>query len=236
MCTGLVPINGLTLTKKKNSHTHTHHIYIFSGVFCFSFAICFFDVMYMYMFMCMCMYVGDHKYHSSTLNAIREVILINPLTFYYHDGMSLGIPNDIQVAHDSVYYSNSMRDPKKWLKFLTGKASTGYIVKFISKRLVERVQVSLKNMHEVLFDKHSRLSADLLRITRANIPLSLLVSASDPGLEIVKAQAKRTLKKGQASGAIRVKTFAGANHTFSRLKHRNDLLVYMREKFTKDYQ
>ncbi len=168
--------------------------------------------------------------------AIREVMLINPLVFYWQDGMTLDIPGDIQIAQDSKYYSSSMRDPKKWLKFLTGKASTGSIVKFIKDRVVERTRVIVKHLRESVLNEHSPLSADLLRITQANIPINLLISASDPGLELVKSQAKRTLKKGQSSGIIRVKTFAGANHTFSRLQHRNDLMAYMRKKFSDEYQ
>ncbi len=167
---------------------------------------------------------------------IREVMLINPLVFYWQDGMTLDIPGDIQIAQDSKYYSSSMRDPKKWLKFLTGKASTASIVKFIKDRFVERARVILKHLRESVLNEHSPLSADLLRITHANIPISLLISASDPGLELVKSQARRTLKKGQSSGIIRVKTFAGANHTFSRLQHRNDLMAYMHKKFSDEYQ
>jgi len=167
---------------------------------------------------------------------VREVVLINPLTFYWQEGMSLDIPSDIQVAHDAKYYSSSMRDPKKWMKLLTGKASTGYILSFIKKRLCEKVKVKAKHLREALLDQHTPLSADLLRITRANIPVSLLISASDPGLEIVQTQARRTLKKGQASGIIRVKIFAGANHTFSGFQHRNELMKFIHQKFTKDYR
>ena len=183
---------------------------------------------------------GAHAaFHSAlTISSpeVCEAVLINPLTFYWQDGMSLGIPNDIQVAHDAKYYSNSMRDPKKWLKLLSGKASTGAIIQFVKDRLLNKLAVKLKHLRENILDEHTQLSADLLRITSANIPVSLLISASDPGLEIVQTQARRTLKKGQASGIIRVKTFAGANHTFSGFQHRNDLLAYIRQKFSSDYQ
>jgi len=164
--------------------------------------------------------------------AIREIMLINPLVFYWEDSMSLDIPGDIQIAQDSKYYSNSVRDPKKWMKIFTGKASTSYIFAFLKKQIIKQSRELISGIRELLLKENSALSVDLVQITQANIPIDLLVSASDPGLELVKSQAKYTFIKACKAGAIRVKIFAGANHTFSRLRHRQDLLDYLKNKFS----
>ncbi|MEY4591090.1 MAG: hypothetical protein RL497_3166 [Pseudomonadota bacterium] len=180
---------------------------------------------------------GAHGAFHSALNSsaenISEIIVINPLAFYWEDGMSLETPDNIQTAQDSKYYASSMRDPKKWLKLLSGKASVGYILNFVKKQSIEIINTWIKYINEVVLNNHTELSRDLLRIIRAKIAISLLVASNDPGVDLVNAQAKRTLKTARAKGSIQVKIFSGANHTFSRYKHRQEFLAFIKEKFTR---
>lgn len=182
---------------------------------------------------------GAHGAFHSALGAasanISEILVINPLAFYWEDGMTLVTPEGIQTAQDSKYYANSMRDPKKWLKLIRGKASLGYILGFIRKQLAAKFTAWMKYADEVILNNHTALSADILRIIRAKIAISFLVASNDPGIDLVNDQAKRTFSNEVSKGAIQVKIFSGANHTFSRYKHRQEFLAFIKEKFTGEH-
>ena len=66
-----------------------------------------------------------------------ESVLINPLTYFWKDGMSLDHTQNgrLNAMH---YYLNAVLDPKKWLRLLSGNSQLGIIggVKMLVRRLL----------------------------------------------------------------------------------------------------
>jgi alpha/beta superfamily hydrolase len=162
---------------------------------------------------------------------LKEVLLINPLTFYWHEGMSLAIPAEAQNLHDTAYYRQSLRNWDKWKKLLTGKAATGYIMRYAGERIKNLVKEQLKGINEVLFNQQSQLAADFKRITDSGIRIRFLLSSTDPGYDILKSQARRALRKGLANKTITLDLIDGADHTFSKKDKRDQLLDVIRARY-----
>ena len=142
---------------------------------------------------------------------IAELILINPLTFYWEEGMSLETTRRFE---DAAAYKRSMRDPGRWLKLLRGDVNM--------KRLVEVLVTQAKAKLAVKEDL--RLSRDLRKLAAMNRPVTFFIAEGDPGREILMAGAPRTAKRSMRSGKMRVEMIPGADHTFSQLKPRADLV------------
>ncbi|ARU27659.1 serine aminopeptidase domain-containing protein [Cellvibrio sp. PSBB006] len=162
---------------------------------------------------------------------VKDILLINPLTFYWHEGMSLAIPAEAQNLHDTAYYRQSIRNLDKWKKLISGKAETGYILRYAAERCKQLMQERIKGIREVLFNQQSQLAADVKRITDLGIRIHFLLSSGDPGYDIIKSQARRTLRKGIANKTLALDVIDGADHTFSRKTRRDDMLAVISERY-----
>ena len=68
--------------------------------------------------------------------AIVESILINPRTYFWTDGMVLG-DTGLSRANSLHYYLNTIKDPGKWRRLLSGRSNEGLIggVKMFAQRM-----------------------------------------------------------------------------------------------------
>ncbi len=162
---------------------------------------------------------------------LKEVLLINPLTFYWREGMSLAIPAEAQNLHDTAYYRQSIRNLEKWKKLLTGRAATGYIFRYAAERSRQLAQGQIKNIREILFKQRSQLAEDFIRIAGQGIRIRFVLSSGDPGYDIIKSQAGRTFRKGIAQKTMALDLIEGADHTFSKKIKREQLLAVVGERY-----
>jgi pimeloyl-ACP methyl ester carboxylesterase len=143
---------------------------------------------------------------------IEELILINPMSFYWKEGDSLDTSRRFE---DAAAYKRSARDPRRWLKLLRGDVNM--------KRLVEVVISQACNKLRLREDP--RLSGDLRKLCeQLNRPLTVFIAEGDPGRDIIMAGAPRTATRAMKRGAMRMEMIAGADHTFSQFKPRKELL------------
>ncbi len=159
-------------------------------------------------------------------HAICELVLINPLTFYWEEGMSLETTRHFE---DAIQYRKSMRDPGRWMKLLRG----GVNVRRLGETLLGMARAKMKAHGDALREAilphaGTRLSRDLAKLAKMKRPLALFIAEGDPGREIVMAGAKRTATRALASGAMRMEVIPAADHTFSRLAPRRELMRRMR--------
>jgi alpha-beta hydrolase superfamily lysophospholipase len=147
-----------------------------------------------------------------TDHPIEELILINPMSFYWKEGNSLDTSRRFE---DVAAYKRSMRDPRRWLKLLRGDVNT--------KRLCEAVVSLVRN--KLRFREDPRLSSDLRKlIDEFNRPITFFIAEGDPGRDILMAGAPRTARRALKRGRMRFEMIPGADHTFSQFKPRRDLM------------
>ncbi len=162
-----------------------------------------------------------------------ESVLINPLTFYWREGMTLEASPTapLQSFHDGMA---SAWQPRKWLKLLTGRSKLGIAgaVKMVLARwrLRGRSCTSVPDApgstkpdtypsHPVRND----LPGDLSRAVEAGRHITCILSRSDPGYRILTFYAGRPVKKLCRAGLMSVAFIEDADHTFSRRAWREAL-------------
>jgi alpha-beta hydrolase superfamily lysophospholipase len=159
---------------------------------------------------------GAHTtYHAGLQlvdDCIEELILINPMSFYWKEGNSLDTSRKFE---DAAAYKRSARDPKRWLKLLRGDVNM--------KRMIEAIATVVRS--KLRFREDPRLSSDLRRlIEEFNRPITMFIAEGDPGRDILMAGAPRTARRAMKRGRMRVEMIPDADHTFSQFKPRRELL------------
>ena len=145
---------------------------------------------------------------------IVDSILINPLTYEWVEGMSLATNHFQEVA----YYKQTMKSTEKWGKLLKGQ------IDYQRAAAVALKQLKNSTKKILAVGKKSKLSADLGKLFLQKRPLTLFIAENDPGLEILMDGAKTAAKTAIKAGKIRVLRIKDADHTFTTLDPRNDLI------------
>ncbi len=169
---------------------------------------------------------------ASASNLVDEIFLINPLTFYWHKGMSLLEPQqDVQVTQDKNYYKKSLRDINKWKRLFSGKTSISGIIRFLAHYILLKLNIFFHDIKEFIVENKSQLTLDFNRLICKKIPVTFIFSEAEPGIEIIKKNAHRMFKRGERKGIFRFVVIEQADHTFSKLAVRKNLLHNIKKIF-----
>jgi len=153
---------------------------------------------------------------------LDDLILLNPLTFHWQEGMSLATTQHFQ---DVAYYRRSARSAKSWLKLLQGKVNLLYIARVALSQLGIALKARGAALAEILLRRPSTpLAADLARLWRRGRPLSLFIAGRDPGYDILLANAKHMARKSMREQKIHLQFIEDADHTFSKYDRRMALI------------
>lgn len=166
--------------------------------------------------------------------ALIESVLINPLAFFWKEGMSINSPEHKELAAFR-YYATVALQPAKWWKLISGRTRVGIydIIKILTKRWSNRSQrngTSCASCHkhdrdrEVGHPQRDDLSFDLKRAVGSGRHLSFFFSADDPGYGILMYRSWGVVKVLRRSGAVTINFIQNADHTFSRRQSRKSIV------------
>lgn len=175
---------------------------------------------------------AHHAYHAAIHGhpALKHILLINPLTFYWQEGMSLVTPDNQRVTVDSNYYAQKIKDPRAWVHLLKGKANLRYISKFASKLLMKKLNVLGKSIGRIINPIPStQLNQDMQKIQVQGIGISILIADSDPGWGLIADASQLPKKTFLKRFNISDGTVRNANHTFSKTESRARLQLKIEE-------
>lgn len=161
---------------------------------------------------------------------VSGLALINPLTFYWHPGLSLTPPPNIRSQRDGVHYANSLKSLDRWKKLLSGKANIRYILKFLINKIKLSIGQQWRSFQVFLLGEKSQLSKDL-KVICERTPVYFIFADSDPGLEIVNNQARYTLNQLINDNRASLSTLSNADHTFSTYESRQKLIKILSSNF-----
>ena len=163
---------------------------------------------------------------------ITESILLNPLTFFWRDGMTLSTSptQHLQAWH---YYRRLIFDWGSWRKLLTGKTNLGFrgsLKRFSASLFRKRQEASeSKQAHAttgpLIYSHPARdnLSGDLTRVEAFSRKLAMFISENDPGYYLLMHKARRKANALIRSGDLRCFFVEKADHTFSTSSSREAL-------------
>ena len=178
--------------------------------------------------------VCSGAYHSFKAAVARQplgqVILINPLTFFWKSGMSLSYP-EYKVAQDIQRYRKTALRGSAWRKLLTGRVDVANLARVLARTARTHSLGPVRSIARLLGRPlHEDLPTELRGALEGAIDLQFVFSAGDPGLELLRTQGGATMRRLQDRQQIGVTLIDGADHTFTDLAARRTLVQVLVEK------
>ncbi|MDI1314057.1 alpha/beta fold hydrolase [Prosthecobacter sp.] len=162
--------------------------------------------------------------------AIIESILINPLVFFWKEGMTINNTSIDQLVAWREYW-NAIFKWRRWKMLLTGRTRTGFAgsVKRFMGHLTPRFQRFGRSAEAGTKPElqsgcghpaHKDLPGDLSRVAAAGRTLAMFVSDNDPGYFLLMYQARRKATQMMKQGGLQCHFIHQADHTFSTAQAR----------------
>lgn len=156
---------------------------------------------------------------------ISECLLMNPLTFYWKEGMSLAGPPGVDNRWH--YYKNTMRKKERWLKLIRGEADIIAILHTVREKVAKLLSVwsyrLLRALH-LAAPAADNLQDDLKSICHTGRRMSFVFATTDPGYDILMSNAKGAVRKYMRKKMIDIQFVEDADHTFTTNAHRVELV------------
>jgi len=157
---------------------------------------------------------------------IQGGLLINPLTFYWEEGMSIDDAPSISFGKWN-WYKQSMKDWRRWKKLLSGKVALKPVFNVIKERIASEIasrkSQSTESEQQEGFIVSKNVAQSINEIAEKERFLRFIFSNNDPGLDILMSQAKKAVKASMKSQRLSINVIANADHTFSRAAARKKL-------------
>ena len=147
--------------------------------------------------------------------ALSRILAINPLVFFWKEGMSLSVPPHM-VFQSAAQYRRSLFKLDKWRKLFTGKVDVVEFAQVVARRSVSTVggwsrDVARSVGHPVADD----LGVELEALSRRDVSIAFVFSAGDPGEDLLRVQGGASLRKLVRARRVRIHRIEGPNHTFT---------------------
>jgi alpha-beta hydrolase superfamily lysophospholipase len=158
---------------------------------------------------------------------LRSIVVVNPLTFFWKQGMSLEYA-DFQITSETNRYARSSRSLSSWLKLLRGQVNVLAAARVFWKRFQVRAKNAMRDLARVAGAKlHDDLASELKGIARQRTEIYFVFSASDPGHSMLLEQGGRIVGKLVRGEKMRISIVQGADHTFTSHWNRDQLLALL---------
>lgn len=150
------------------------------------------------------------------------IVLINPLTFHWVEGMTLSDSKDTQLFKDKNLYAKSIKDVKKWKKLLSGGVSLGHLTHFVVSMAGKKLLHTANHINQRFF-RQTLLMKEFSALLKAGIQVHFIFSTDEPGPDIINRDAKFLFNRALRQGSFYRWHIDPANHTFSRRAMRMQL-------------
>ena len=161
--------------------------------------------------------------------AIVESVVINPLTFFWRDGMSYEIP-ELKRIHDLNYYFRAAARPQNWLRLLFGNTQIGFRGAFRMALGYTRDRCRAEAVPPAPSEaiagpaEEENIPRDLASIAGRRRKLSFFFASSEPGHSLLLFAARRSVNRLRRTGQLRIAVIDDADHTFSSSVSRRQLI------------
>ena len=160
---------------------------------------------------------------------LEAVVMINPLTFFWKEGMSLDAPlPDQRVISEAQRYQQTAFRLRSWLKLMRGEVDVGRVAQIMIRRAG-----SLLNRHWGNLARRLRLPVtddlgrELESVAQRGIRMLFVFAAHDPGLELLRTQGGSCVGKLRQRQQLEIQVIGGADHTFTARPVRERLIAVL---------
>jgi pimeloyl-ACP methyl ester carboxylesterase len=165
---------------------------------------------------------GAHTaFHAGlSVPAVDGLIMINPIVFYWKESDALDVASWTTYV-ETRHYQNSVKQWKSWARLLRGRVDVGHVARTGARRASELLRAKqasfLRRFREAGDEDAAR---DLDRIVRQGTDVLLLFSTGEPGLDYLRVNFARELRRLEKHPAFSLQELEDANHTFTSLGSR----------------
>jgi pimeloyl-ACP methyl ester carboxylesterase len=160
---------------------------------------------------------------------LAMVIPINPLTFFWKEGMLLDVEYSTErVFQDAARYRRNLFRPSSWKRLLTGGVSIRDAVQVLARRTTaafESLHMEFARLLGIRLKED--LTAELQEMAARGIRMHFLFAEGDPGLELLRTQGGRTVTRLEKTGQLAVVVIPGGDHTFTPRVARTRLIQHI---------
>jgi alpha-beta hydrolase superfamily lysophospholipase len=146
---------------------------------------------------------------------IDRVLAINPLVFFWQDGLDVNDVQPWEVVHKPSAYLGQVSSLRAWRRLLFGDVSIWRVAQIYLNRPVMSLQGQFRNLARAL---HIRLKNDLRRELRdlqaRGVRVAFVFSRGDAGMNLLRLQSG--LSAEELESRYHVRTIEGADHQFTR--------------------
>ena len=169
-----------------------------------------------------------HSFKAAVANQhLGGIVAINPLTFFWKEGMSLEYPEH-RVAQDIMRYRNNALSLAAWRKLLSGRVDLLSLAHVLGRGAITQLLKPMLSIARLLrIPLREDLQSELLRVAHARIHLQFVFAAMDPGLEILRDKGGSTVARLRERGQLDVALIHDADHTFTDLTARKQLAALL---------
>jgi len=175
---------------------------------------------------------GAYHAFQATIHArnplLAGAILINPLTFYWEKGGNILSSDEIATVGQEQYYSQSIRDPQRWMKLFSGKVDIVRLADFVRRAALRKS----KNLTQRMLERagvveKARLAKDIEQVLAARRFLRFVFADTDPGFKLLTHQGGGAVEALLASKRLPVSVISRADHTFTHWKSRREMFAIL---------
>jgi alpha-beta hydrolase superfamily lysophospholipase len=162
---------------------------------------------------------------------LQAVVMINPLTFFWKEGMSLDAPlTDQEVISEAHRYRGTAFRLHSWRKLMRGEVDVGKVAQIMSRRtsawLSRHWRDLARNLGVPLTDD---LGHELESVAERGTAMLFVFATNDPGLQLLRTQGGSRVRKLRARGQLAIQLINGADHTFTAGSARERLITVLSE-------
>jgi len=171
-----------------------------------------------------------HAFKAAVSGApLDGVVMINPLTFFWQEGMSLDMPMPQErVVSEARRYQKSLFSLESWLKLARGGVNVPNVAHVVMLRTLQEIKYRLRNLARLLRRPlPDDLAHELELVAQRRVGLTFVFAAGDPGIELLKIQGGSVAKTLRKRGRIDIHVIDNADHTFTVRRARDRLVAIL---------
>jgi pimeloyl-ACP methyl ester carboxylesterase len=162
---------------------------------------------------------------------VRSAVVINPLTYFWQQGMIVRMP-EARVAAEAARYGRTVLQWAAWKKLLGGRVNVMAALRIAGRRIA---QLTRSRWRDLARRVHIPLADDLgevlRRIAGRQVQLRFIFSDSDPGLTMLHEQGGHVVRELLRAQALTIDIIPNTDHTFTNLSGRNAMIAAVLSHF-----
>jgi alpha-beta hydrolase superfamily lysophospholipase len=163
-------------------------------------------------------------YHSLRAAAaglpVDQILMVNPQNYFWDKGATLQDITPAEVVHNPGVYGRRLFSPQALFRIVRGQVDLWRIAKIYARRFLLAGEAlardAARSLHVPL---PNDLGRDLERIVASGTRIVLIFSQGEPGINLLKLQAGKSLSRLGKLYTLRI--LEAGDHIFSRREHRS---------------